>query len=160
MYATIVELSQDERMAARELREDCYYINPSDRDFPDSDDPDSYLSATYNNNEYDGADRDTAGYLDLSDADDRPCRVRSEDADSKPQDVTNSEYDNTEGYYSAEEDAENSFGESSTWYHGTGTSCRCAWPLPLHVLFFGLYPTGSASAPYHIPSRLRLHLCA
>lgn len=128
MYITIVELSEDERSAARELRENSC-LSSACRDPNNAD-----CSATYDDGNDDGSDdganRDAASRFDFSDGDNKPAAVPSVSAGSEPQDVTNSEYDDAEEYYSAEEDGETDFGESLTWCHSIGTSCRCARPPP------------------------------
>lgn len=133
MYITIVELSEDERSAARELRENSC-LSSACRE-PDNAD----CSATYDDGSDDGAHRDAASRFDFSDGDNEPAAVPSISAGSEPQDVSNSEYDDAEEYYSAEEDGETGFGEGfRTWCHNIGMSSRCARPPP-HVLSLGLY---------------------
>ncbi|EIW51881.1 uncharacterized protein TRAVEDRAFT_54300 [Trametes versicolor FP-101664 SS1] len=78
MYITIVELSEDERSAAREPRENSC-LSSACRD-PDNAD----CSATYDDRSDDGANREAAGRFDLSDGDSEPAAVPSISAGSEP----------------------------------------------------------------------------
>ncbi|KAL1939172.1 hypothetical protein VTO73DRAFT_10213 [Trametes versicolor] len=107
MYITIVELSEDERSAAGELRENsCLSSACCDPDNTD-------CSATYDDGSDDGANRDADSRSDLSDGENEPATVPSISAGSEPQDVMNSAYDDAEEYYSAEEYEVTGLGEGS-----------------------------------------------
>ncbi len=99
MSITFLQLSEDELLTLRELQESLCSTSKSDAGDSDESGADGF--ATHDNSD---EDNNGDGAFESSGSGDRPAtEVRSESTDSDYQDMTDSEYDDTEEYYSAEE---------------------------------------------------------
>ncbi|EIW51863.1 uncharacterized protein TRAVEDRAFT_54282 [Trametes versicolor FP-101664 SS1] len=99
MSTTLLQLSEDELLTLRELQES---LCPTSKgNASDSDDSGADRFATYDNSDEDNSGDD---YTESSGSSNSPATtVEFEPTDSDYQDTTDSEYDSTEEYYSAEE---------------------------------------------------------
>lgn len=99
MSTTLLQLSEDELLTLRELQESLCPTNKGDAS--DSDDSGADRFATYDNSDEDNSGDDCT---ESSGSSNSPATtVEFEPTDSDYQDTTDSEYDSTEEYYSAEE---------------------------------------------------------
>ncbi|OJT14936.1 hypothetical protein TRAPUB_8506 [Trametes pubescens] len=101
MSTTFLQLSEDELLTLRELQESLRSTTSLGDASRDSDDSGANGFATHNNSD---EDNNGDGTLESSGSDNSPATaVHSESTDPDYQDMTDSEYDGTEEYYSAEE---------------------------------------------------------